>query len=207
MAWDKTKPPASTALVSADIRNNWASLEAAIGNPDTSPLAISAAPTFKAGTSAGFIATASGRINTNTSSVSSVGAGPTDLISYSLPANTLAVNGQAVRVIGWGTFAATANATQLKGAFGAATAVLTSDSAVHNNNQWYGEFIIVRTGAATQITTSHLILGVAAATGTVFTRTNSTTETLSGAVTIKFTANGVANGDVVQLGMIVEVIG
>src|SRR6185503_7835339 len=83
-------------------------------------------PTFNPGTSASASATVSGRITTNTTAVGNVGGGEDDLMTYSLAANSLATNGQAIHVTAFGTFGANANNKTIKFFFGATSVTLLS---------------------------------------------------------------------------------
>lgn len=114
--------------------------------------------------------------NTSTSSVSEV-----SVTSFSLPANALALNGQAVRLTAIGRVTGTGNGTvRLK--FGATQ--IAQVPLIAAGGQFKLEMTIVRTGAATQ-----------QATGTSLDSSNGTVlysaapgETLSGAVTVDFRA-------------------
>ena len=59
-----------------------------------------------------------GVLNVNTTAVGNVTTGEDNLITYSLPANTLSVNGMALRIVAWGLTANNANAKTLKVYFG-----------------------------------------------------------------------------------------
>lgn len=164
-----------------------------------------------AGFASGIMGTVNQVMNLNgslTTNVTVVGSGADttedDLMTYSLPASTLGSNGRGVRVTAWGDGVSTADVTTVRGYFGA-TAVLTKVLTASQANTWKAVFEVMRTGAATQIATGVLHNG---GTATSFVQANSSpAETLSGAVTIKFTGqravSSVANS-VRQLGMIIE---
>lgn len=137
---------------------------------------------------------------TSTTPVSNAGTGETDLITYSLGAAALSADKQKVRVTAWGTCANNANAKTIKGYFGASNVVATA-AVTTAAGGWYAQMTITRTGAATQVAG-----GMIAANNTgAYTGATSPTETLSGAVTIKFTGqSNTAGGDVTQTGMVVE---
>src|SRR5678815_3188121 len=120
MAWDATKPANNSALVSSEIRANEAAVEAAIGNPDTTPLTIKQAdlaagarfagpPTFKPGASAAYDGTISGRVSGNITTVGNVGAGTDPLMSDIVKADWLNANLKAYRYTGGGFGANNAN--------------------------------------------------------------------------------------------------
>lgn len=161
---------------------------------------FSVPPAFNAGASS-TAATVSGRLTSNTTPVSNAGTAETDLMTYSLAANSLSANLKALRVTAWGSFAANANSKQVRAYFGTTSLLLVNGT--HNNLAWRVTFEIIRTGAATQIMSGEGKVSTVAP----IVLNGSPTETLSGAVTIKITGQGGAGSDVTQLAMIVEPIG
>jgi hypothetical protein len=128
----------------------------------------------------------------------------TDLMSYTLPAATLAADGAALRVTVWGTTAANANTKTLKFKFGATSVTFNPVTTAPNNLVWIASFIIVRTGAATQE-----MICVESRVGAVNELGSRTTpaETLSSSVVIKVTGqSGTASNDISQKGMLVEAL-
>jgi hypothetical protein len=201
MAWDKTKPATSSSLVSADVRNNWTSLEAALGNPDTSPLTISAAPTYKPGAASTFAATVSGRIHSNTTIVGNITTGEDDLMTFSLPANTLNADLKAVRVVGYGITANNANAKTLRLYLGTSL-LITVNLTVSSAAIWWVEATIIRTGAsAARVRATRAHAAYIAPGGT------DSTVSFASAQTIKFTGDATATDDVQQTLMLIEVLG
>ena len=71
------------------------------------------------------------------------------LMTYSLPANRLGADGQAVRITAWGTGAATADDKTIRIYFGA-TVLRQLGPAAFNNATWKTEALVVRTGASSQ---------------------------------------------------------
>ena len=128
-----------------------------------------------------------------------------DLLSYTLPGNSLQNVGDAVRVKWWGTTAANGDNKTLKFYWDGAQ-IYSSGAVGANNSHWTYEVLIVRTGAATQDVMQSLGWYNAGAIGPAFS--SSFTATLSGAVIIKCTGqNGVATaGDIVNEGMSVELL-
>lgn len=129
-----------------------------------------------------------------------------NLMTYSLPANTLSTNGMGVRVTALGVGVNTADATTVRAYFGSTllgTLVLTASQV----NSWRAEFEVFRTGAATQVTGCTISNGGTAQASQ--TTANTASATLSGAVTLKFTgqraSSSVANS-VQQLYMLVELV-
>jgi hypothetical protein len=109
------------------------------------------------------------------------------LTSFSLPANSLSANGQAVRIIVGGLGPAGGALVNIR--FGATTATGTFTLGA-NDNFWLS-ILVTRTGAATQVSSSSFTKNVAPLAGA-----NATfpIETLSGAVTIDFRGNVTVGG-------------
>lgn len=124
--------------------------------------------------------TPSGVLSVQLTPVSNVSTSETDLMTYSLPANSLNVNGKGVRITVWLTTAANANTKTSKVYFGGT--VLRSRSAADNNILFVYQAEVYRTGAATQSANATF----ANPTDAGWSAT-SPTETLSGAVIIKVT--------------------
>lgn len=125
-----------------------------------------------------------------------------NLISYSLPANSLVANGKGLRITAWGICAANADNKTIKLYFG--TAVLATPTAATNGKNWYLEMEVYRTGLNAQA-----VFGVGQVDTTAVTplvTTAAITETA--AITIKATGQaGAANAnDIVQKGLIVQTI-
>lgn len=158
-----------------------------------------------AGTGAG-TATLVGRLNSQFTQVGNIGAGTDDLMTYSLPANSLSTNNKAIRMKAWGGAANNANAKTLIVNFGGSTLALALTAGIVSS--WVAEVIAVRSGANTQ----SLFFEARQASNTTPTNANYLFSTAAGAntdtaaITIKMTAIGVADDDVFQRGMIVEFI-
>jgi hypothetical protein len=176
----------------------------ALVNTSTTDASFSNHPKFEPGTSSGSFAPAVGRLSSNSTPVGNVGAGEDNLMTYALPANALATDGQTVRVTCWGTTAANANGKVVKAYFGATSVTLINGGL--NAIPWFIQFFIVRTGAATQ-----QLLGVYQSrnggTADVQVLRATPAETLSNSITLKLTAEATADNDVVQQFMMVEVVG
>lgn len=146
-------------------------------------------------------ASVGGTLSVNTTSVGNVGTGEDDLMTYSLPANTLSTNGYHIEIIAWGRFASNANTKRLKGYFGS-TALLDSAGLAVNNADWSYYATVTRTGAATQ--TGNANINTSSSLLTAYADVTTPTETLSGAVTVKMTGEGTADNDIIQDGMIIR---
>lgn len=143
----------------------------------------------------------SGRLSSTTTPTSNVGTAETDLLSYVLPANSLNANGMAVRIAFGGTQAANANLKTIKVYFGATVvATLVSNG---SGRPFDGVAIVIRTGAAAQVSTGKLSDNNL--TNQVVSATPA--ETLSGPVTIKITGqSGTASADVTAKVLTVEAL-
>lgn len=130
-----------------------------------------------------------GALKTIYTTVGNVGAGEDDLQTFSVPAGTLSQDGDYLEFTM--AFSVATNST-LKVYFGAqqlfSFGALATDAVYRVTGQ------IIRTGAATQRATFELKGG--AATSVVGYQLP--TETLSGAVTLKATGEGVSNNDITQ---------
>ena len=139
--------------------------------------------------------------NVNNTAVGNVDAGEDDLITYSLPANSLSANGKGVRIRAWGTAANNANAKTLKVYFGTQV-ILTTSLTINQVDTWKVEATVWRTGASTQDWETHLIQ--AGTTTLVDVENGTATQTDTAAITIKCTGEAVATNDIVNEGLTVE---
>lgn len=153
---------------------------------------------IQAGSSSGTQAAIGGVLFSGFTSTGNVGTGEDTLASYSIPANTLATNGDSLWFECWGVTAGLVSGVTVRVKFGA---TLLHARAITSTPQYHWKFVgtVVRTGAATQrSSTSDLgnnSLGTSNNTGL--------TETLSGAVTFAVTGEGTSNNDVVIHGLII----
>lgn len=150
------------------------------------------------------------RIKKLTTNVTPVGTGADttedDLMTYALPAATLAVNGQGVRVTAGGLGITTADVTTLRAYFGA-TLVVSKVLTASQNNAWRVVFEVFRTGATAQIAAGTIDNG--GTVGSTETGLAIPSETLSGAVTLKLTGQRASTSQansITQFYMTVELI-
>lgn len=136
--------------------------------------------------------------NSSTNATTALAATETDLFNFSIPANTLSANNQYLHLTFRDRNAATGNTKQLRMYFGAQ--LIGDTTAVASNNNWYfGDCYIWRTGAATQKAICgavNVTNGGSWATGSGGGATISTpAENTTGAITIRITGtDGVAAG-------------
>jgi hypothetical protein len=121
------------------------------------------------------------------------------LWTFTIPAGTLAVNGQMLRVTIAGSLGANTDTKALKLAFGATTMSLWSVTT--SGGTWSGVITITRVTATTQF-----VQAISTTGNTIVAATAAPAETLSGAIVIKLQAQdstaATANSIVSKLGMI-----
>ena len=156
---------------------------------------------FKMGTGSGQ-AQGSGKANVDTTDVGTdANTVEKDLLTYSLPANSLSADGKLVKITVWGSVGENGNTKTIKLKFGS-TIIRQIGPSGMNGLDWKMDGIVIRTGAATQEAMATEFLDTSAQDTTI----SAPTETLSGAVVIKITGqNGTASAnDIVAKGMLVE---
>mgnify|MGYP001615881583 CR=1 FL=1 len=140
----------------------------------------------------------------NTTVVGNIGAGTDDLMSYTLPADSLSADGKAIRIKCWGLTANNANAKSLAFNFGATSSSTTLTPSIAGF--WFIDVTFIRTSANNQSYSIHFseflsgALGTPKASGGVGTLALTDT----GSIVLKVTAIGVSDNDIVQKQMIVE---
>jgi hypothetical protein len=150
--------------------------------------------------------TPSGYLNVDVTSVGNVGTGIDTLITYTLPANTLANVGDGLEIECTGTGANNANAKTLRMNFGGTT--LATNSLLANNDQdWVFKVKIVKTGSNAQFYWVEFTRQTASATMVVARSNGSLTVTDTSTIVIETTGSAVANDDVVQTSQFVKFIG
>jgi hypothetical protein len=127
------------------------------------------------------------------------------LYTYTLSPSYLATNGQSLRVRCWATTANNTNTKAMTLYFGASTVTVAAQANATNGD--YLEYVVTRTGAATQVMNGTGQGGTTAGATTITAVQNATpTETLSGAIVIKCTGTQgtAAANDIVGKMMTVE---
>ena len=141
---------------------------------------------------------------TDLSSHSSVGAIPTNLATYTLPANFLVSSGDYIDIHGFGSFASNNNIKSLQLYIGS-TLILDTLALPLNGGAWDLRVIFARVNATAQKAT---ILAASSNLSLIaksfFTHI---TEDLTTDVLIRFVATGVDDNDVVQEGLLCKVMG
>jgi hypothetical protein len=131
----------------------------------------------------------------NVTDVGNVGTGVDDLMSYTIPAGRLASDGEFVEFTAVVTFAANANNKTVRVVYGS-TEVYNSSAQPQNAGTMVIRGTIIRTGAATQDV--DISVSTDGALFTNLSKYTATTETLSGATTLKLTGEATSNNDILQ---------
>jgi len=168
-------------------------------------LTVSAAGVLATWAGAGTLqANHGGVLDVNTTTTSNTGTGETDLLSFTLPQNTLNTNGDFVRVEGSGTFEVSANNKQLR--FYIDNTVLFDTTALGfaaaTASSWRVTVTIIRTASNLQSVIAQFVSSDAILNATA-TYTGSA-EDLTTNLVLKFTGQGGASDEVYQENMIVE---
>jgi hypothetical protein len=146
-------------------------------------------------------ARAGGTLYQSTTAVGNITTGVDDLITQAIAANTLATNGDRLRITAMVSLAANANSKQILARYGSTTCYDSTAQTANAGTLWI-EVIITRTGGATQNVSARVN-----SSNTLFVNTaNFTTaaETLSGSVTFKLTGEAVSTDDIIQRSLLIE---
>ena len=140
--------------------------------------------------------------------VGNVGAGTDDLISYTMPANVLEKTGRTIRVTAWGQTANNANPKTVTLNFGG-TAILTTALTISIAGFWRIQAEVIRTGEDTQDYISQPVQGATSLVdceGGALTIDEDATIIIKCTGTVTDGGGGINNNDIVQDGLIVEVV-
>ena len=154
-------------------------------------------------------ANAGGTLKVDTTTTGNVGGGEDDLISFTVPANTLANDGEFLEFDCWGTFAGNTNPKRLRGLFGSAP-LIDSTALVLNGVDWRAHGKIVRVDDGDCVAVCTLSIG-----GTLLSSINTTIATssfpgedLTSAVIFKLTGQDSGgtpvNASITQYGMVLK---
>ena len=125
-----------------------------------------------------------------------------DLLSYTMPANTLGKNNQGLEIIAWGSFAANANTKTVRLYFGTNVLMSNDITTAPNNQAWFFHAWVGRRGASSQTAIADGKLGVTQQTAVKGTLAVDTTA----AAVIKVTGqNGIATAnDILADGLVIR---
>lgn len=154
--------------------------------------------------SSGVLALPGALINTNVTPTGNVLAVETNLASYSLPSNSLSIDGDFIDIQCYGTFAANANNKQLRLYFGS-TLIFDTGAVAANAGSWEIKASVAREDLADQLTIASIISSNALITPT--TNLTDPSESLNTPILIRITGTGVANNDILGRGFNVKWFG
>ena len=135
--------------------------------------------------------------------VGNVGTGEDDLMTHTIAANTFNAEGDRVRLTAWGTVANNANAKTIKVYFGTG-AVLTASMTVSQIGTWHVVMDVIKNFTVQDCIASMIEGGTV---NNVYAGSSAQALTTTADIILKVTAEGVANDDIIQKGMIVEIGG
>lgn len=156
-----------------------------------------------------FSGSGSGALTVVSTGVGNVGGGTDDLISYTLPAGVLSVTGRALRIRAWGITANNSNPKTITLNVGSQT-VMTQALTVSIAGTWRIEATVIRTGDSTQDVFAELLqlaTIVHKQTATAGTQTDTSAIVIKCTGTVTDGGGGINNDDLVNEGLIVELIG
>jgi hypothetical protein len=171
-----------------------------IGEPaPTRKLEVAGSLAVKAGASTGQIARVGGVLHTNITTTGNVGTGEDTLFSYTIPANVLSTDKDAIVATFTITLAATADDKRLRVKFGSTTIVDNTDAST-NSGTIVVMLEIIRTGAATQKCSAYIMPSTNTGNPSYYATAS---ETLSGTVALVVTGEATSNNDIVfQMGKV-----
>jgi len=139
----------------------------------------------------------------NLNTKGNAGSSATDLLSYTLQSNSLDSDGQVITIQGFGTFAANANNKSLKLSFGSSVVLQTPSLAI-NGATWNVIAQVYRASSGAQ----KIIVNASSGSSLLIAQSFyiAAKEDLSKDLQIVFNATGVADNDIVQEGLIVQIV-
>lgn len=143
--------------------------------------------------------------NISFSSAGNVGVGEDDLISYTIPANTLS-SGKGLRFTAWGEGANNGNAKTVRCYFGAQSLFGDGTLLAGSPQDWYVKSNIFFVSSGNHLFRGSLERNTAVLVNVIFADTGYSTEDETGSIVLKCTGEGVSDNDIVQYGSFVEII-
>lgn len=139
----------------------------------------------------------------NTTPVGNVGAGEDDLMTYSVPADSLNVAKRGLRITVWGTTANNANAKTLKLYFGSAV-ILTNSLTASIAGVWRMVAEVISKGTDSQEAIAQLVTTGTAGVALNDVEVSTPTQDDGAAITIKCTGDATTTDDIIQRGLLIE---
>lgn len=127
-----------------------------------------------------------------------------DLGTYALPANTLASDGQSIRMKAWGTLAANSNSKTVRLYFGGHTTSFTTSSAT--DVKWLIESTLMRYQVGGQRRLNLFSIGASSATGGAGSTVSTAAQDETTSLTLKVTGQSgtAAANNIVMDGLLIE---
>lgn len=137
--------------------------------------------------------------------VSNVSTGETDLMTFSLPANSLNFDGDSIEVEAYGFFANNANTKTIRFYFGSTPVAFTVVGTGGSITAWYLKAVVIRNSSSTMTGVGTLFADSDVAPKAVYINTLSAGGVVyTGTNTIKLTGVGGATNDIRQQSMITK---
>lgn len=168
---------------------------------------VNGGPFINTGNGAGSAAFLIGNLSINATAVGNFGAaGPDDLMTYTLAANSQIAVTHTIRITAWGTCANNANAKTFTLNYGSQVILTHACTVSVANERWSIRAQVVRTGASTQDWWSEYMGSTGAAGAFEYDpEIGTATQNETASITIKMQATAsTADNDIVQEGMIIE---
>jgi hypothetical protein len=143
-----------------------------------------------------------GIIYVSTSEVGNITTSETDLFNYSIPANMLWNNNDALRITFYGKMASNANNKKVRFYTGPTVGLNTGSGIGLNGAEWNASILIMRVGGTSQKTTA--VWNSNNADNRNHAQYSTPAETLSGSVTIKATGEAISSNDILLEGVQIE---
>jgi hypothetical protein len=161
---------------------------------------FSSPPQYNAGTGSG-VAVISGLLSAQGAAAANTGTAETDLHTFTLPANSLNVDGKALRLTAAGITAANANVKTIRAYLGATSVVVLTGAL--NGIGWRADVYILRAGGGGQRfwvvgTPTSGVINMAQVFGV---------ENLATSLAVKITGQGGASSDITEFVWILEAVG
>lgn len=170
------------------------------GTDATWHISIAQSPFPRAGLSTTQTAAKIGMLAQSVTAVGNVGAGEDTLIAFTISGAVLSADNQRLTGYFIGTTAANANAKRFRLKFGGTTILDSGAASAPNAQNWRVDYVITRTGAATQKVSAVMVVAASGALASTTGNVSNTTaaETLSGAVVLSMTGDATTTNDIVN---------
>lgn len=143
------------------------------------------------------------KLSINTTAVGNVGTGEDDLITYSMPANTLASNGNGIRITAWGNV--NHNGTNIVRLYFGTQLLEEITISGTSDHRWRAVATVWRTGTSAQVFEAQMNEHNGGSSSSAVDN-GTATEDETAIIIIKCTGDALNDNDIVQKGLMVELI-